>query len=76
VDFTPGFEARAAAVDPITRYAAFIGDLVVRYRRSAALRDQHADLWMLLRSEAGRLERDHPAEWAAGADLVRSLTPT
>jgi hypothetical protein len=75
VDFTPGFEARAAAVDPITRYSAFIGDLVARYRRSSVLRDQHADLWILLQSEARRLERDHPTEWAAGADLARSLTP-
>lgn len=75
VDFTPGFEARAAAVDPITRYAAFIGDLVGRYRRSSTLRDQHLDLWVLLQSEARRLERDHPAEWLAGADLALSLTP-
>jgi hypothetical protein len=75
VDFTPGFEAQAAAVDPITRYSAFIGDLVARYRRSSVLRDQHADLWVLLQTEARRLERDHPSEWAAGADLARSLTP-
>jgi hypothetical protein len=75
VDFTPGFEARAAAVDPITRYAAFIRDLVGRYRRSPTLRDQHLDLWVLLQSEARRLERDHGTEWAAGADLAASLTP-
>ncbi len=75
VDFTPGFEARAAAVDPITRYSAFIGDLVGRYRRSPLLRDQHADLWLLLRSEANRLERDFPAAWAAGAELAKNLTP-
>ncbi len=75
VDFTPGFEALAASVDPITRYAAFIRDLVGRYRRSATLRDQHLDLWVLLQSEARRLERDHPDEWAAGAELAASLTP-
>jgi hypothetical protein len=75
VDFTPGFEALAAAVDPITRYAAFIRDLVGRYRRSSTLRDQHLDLWVLLQSEARRLERDHPTEWAAGAELAAKLTP-
>jgi hypothetical protein len=75
VDFTPGFEALAAAVDPITRYAAFIRDLVGRYRRSSILRDQHIDLWVLLQSEARRLERNHPTEWAAGAALAGSLTP-
>jgi hypothetical protein len=52
VDFTPGFEALAASVDPITRYAAFIRDLVGRYRRSPILRDQHLDLWVLLQSGA------------------------
>lgn len=73
VDYTPGFEARAAAVDPVTRYAAFVRDLVARYRRSPALRDQHAELWAMLRSEAARLERDHPDAWVAGADLAGAL---
>jgi hypothetical protein len=76
VDFTPGFEARAAAVDPATRYAAFIDDLVRRYRRAPALRDQHAELWMLIQSEARRLQRDYPTEWTAGIDLARSLNPS
>ena len=76
VDFTPGFEALAAAVDPITRYAAFIRDLVGRYRRSSSLRDQHLDLWVLLQSEERRLSRDHPTEWADGATLSSRLTPS
>lgn len=75
VDFTPGFEALAASVDPITRYAAFIRDLVGRYRRSPTLRDQHLDLWVLLQSEARRLERDRPDAWTAGAQLSARLTP-
>ena len=75
VDYTPGFEALAAAVDPVTRYAAFITDLVGRYRQAPHLREQHPDLWMMLQSEARRLERDHATEWAAGADLARNLTP-
>lgn len=73
VDFTPGFEAAAAAVDPLTRYAGFVSDLVGRYRRVPVLRDQHPDLWVLLQSEGRRLERDHPTEWAAGVELMASL---
>src|SRR5215208_243384 len=34
VDFQPGFEAAAAAADPVARYAAFVGELVERYRHS------------------------------------------
>jgi hypothetical protein len=75
VDYTPGFEARAAAVDPVTRYAAFIGDLVARYRRSATLRNNNLDLWVVIQSEAHRLERDHPEAWAAGLELAQALTP-
>jgi hypothetical protein len=73
VDFTPGFEARAASVDPVTRYAAFIDDLVRRYRQSSALREQHAALWGLLQSEARRLQHDYPGAWTAGIDLARSV---
>ena len=73
VDFTPGFEARAAAVDPLTRYAAFLSDLVGRYPRAPVLRDQHPELWILLQSEARRLAIDHPSEWTAGGELMASL---
>jgi hypothetical protein len=74
VDYAPGFEARAAALDPVARYAAFIRDLYGQYRRSAVLRDQHAELWILLESEARRLQRDHPEAWASGTDLAGALT--
>jgi hypothetical protein len=75
VDFTPGFEARAATADPVTRYAAFIADLLPRYRKSPTLREQHAELWVIVQSEAHRLERDHPAEWTAGVAMAESLNP-
>lgn len=75
VDYTPGFEARAAAADPLTRYAAFIHDLVARYRHASALRDQHPELWVMLQSEASRLARDHPDAWAAGTELAAALSP-
>jgi hypothetical protein len=74
VDIVPGFEARAAAADPITRYAAFIEDVLGRCRRSPSLRERRASLWQLVRSEAGRLEREHPLEWRMRMDLIRDLS--
>ena len=71
VDYAPGFEGRAAAADPVTRYAAFLGDALARYRASPILRAQQADLWTLLQSEERRLRADHPTEWAAGEILRR-----
>ncbi len=38
IDYSPGFEARFSAAEPVARYAAFVFDLVGRYRRSAILR--------------------------------------
>ena len=73
VDFTPGFEAKAAAVEPLARYAAFVADLVDRYRHAPALREGHAELWVLLQAEARRLATNHPAAWAAGAEFRTSL---
>ena len=75
VDVEEGFEARVSAVDPLTRYAAFVEDLVGRYRRSLALRDADPRLWSLLRGEAERLERDHPSAWARRVELRRAVSP-
>ncbi len=71
VDYTPGFEASAAAADPITRYAAFVADVMGRYRTSAVLRAQQADLWTMLQAEEHRLRTSHPTEWANG-EVLRS----
>jgi len=71
VDYTPGFEASAAQADPITRYAAFVADATVRYRTSAVLRAQQADLWTVLQAEERRLRANHPTEWANG-EVLRS----
>ncbi len=71
VDYTPGFEASAAAADPITRYAAFVVDVMGRYRTSAVLRAQQADLWTMLQAEEHRLRTNHPTEWANG-EVLRS----
>jgi hypothetical protein len=73
VDRVPGFEARLAALEPMDRYAAFIADLVGRYRPSSALRDRDPDLWILVRAEADRLARDQPAAWATGTALAREV---
>ncbi len=75
VDVEEGFEARVSAVDPLTRYAAFVEDLVGRYRRSLALRDADPRLWSLLRGEVERLERDHPSAWARRVELRRAVSP-
>jgi hypothetical protein len=74
VDYTPGFEAAAAAADPLARYAAFVADLVARYRASPTLRSVHADAWTLFDAEDRRLQREHPEAWAAGATLREAAT--
>jgi hypothetical protein len=74
VDYTPGFEASAAAADPITRYAAFVADVMGRYRTSPVLRAEHADLWTVLQAEERRLRTNHPTEWANGEVLRKQVT--
>lgn len=71
VDYMPGFEARAAQADPITRYSAFVADTLARYRAGPGLRTQHPDLWTLLQAEERRLRANRSAEWAAGEALRR-----
>lgn len=71
VDIEPGFEARAAAAAPLTRYAAFIDDVAGRYRRSAELRERDPRFWALVRAEVARLERDHAAAWRGRVKLQR-----
>jgi hypothetical protein len=75
VDYTAGFEAAAAAADPLARYAAFVGDLVARYRASPTLRSVHADAWALFDAEERRLRREHADAWAAGIALRDAATP-
>lgn len=70
VDYVPGFEAKIAETRPVARYAGFVADTTARYRRSVALRAEHATLWMLLRGEEERLRRDHPTDWAEGVALA------
>lgn len=73
VDYVPGFEGRLAAAPPRGRYAAFVHDIVERYRTSPELRSDHPELWILLDAEARRLQRDHPVKWAVGLELLHDL---
>lgn len=71
VDYAPGFEARVAQADPVTRYAAFVSDAMARYRASSLLRAEQGHLWTLLHTEERRLRANHPTEWAGGEALWR-----
>lgn len=73
VDYAPGFEARLADASPVARYAAFVGDLVGRYRTNVALRSGHPELWALLEADGRRLRLDHALEWADGRALLRDV---
>ncbi len=70
VDLAPGFEAAAAAADPVARYAAFVADAAARYRRSEVLRSTRADVCRLIVAEERRLREHCPAAWAAGTALL------
>jgi hypothetical protein len=69
VDYTAGFEAALATVDPQTRYAAFIRQEVER-RHSARLPTAPDDLGRLLRTESARLKADAPECWKAAGTLL------
>ena len=73
VDYVPGFEARMAQAGPVARYAAFVADLVGRYRVSPELRSGHPELWALIEAEARRLRRDRPVDWADGSALLLAM---
>ncbi len=73
VDYLPGFEARLARADPLVRYAAFVSDVVGRYRVNPALRSGHPDLWTILETEERRLRLDHAVDWSGGTALLQEL---
>jgi hypothetical protein len=73
VDYSQGFESRAARAEPLTRYAAFVADATARCRASSALRSGPSDWWALLQAEERRIRAERPGDWAAGEDLRRDL---
>jgi hypothetical protein len=70
VDYVPGFEAHLSAARPEARYAAFVLDLVERYRAESRLRESQPRLWALLSREEHRLEEAAPAEIRKGRVLL------
>jgi len=66
------FEELAAGFDPVTRYAAFVNELVARYRSSEYLRDHYPKLWTIMVGEEKRLQRESPTEWANSIKLLES----
>jgi hypothetical protein len=70
VDVHPELEARFAEADPFVRYAAFLGEVVGRYRLSPGLRALNPRVWTLLRSEESLMRRDHPDAWQRGATVL------
>jgi hypothetical protein len=66
------FERLAADTDPVTRYAAFVNELMVRYRSSEFLRDHYPKLWTTMLGEEKRLKRDEARAWSDGAELLAS----
>jgi hypothetical protein len=70
VDYTPGFEAKAAAATSETRYAAFLIDAVSRLRASPAMRTSQPDLWVLLDTAERHLRTGDPVTWANGKALL------
>jgi hypothetical protein len=70
VDVHPELEPRLAAADPWVRYAAFLGEVVGRYRNSPDLRAVNPPIWDLLRAEESLMRRDHADAWEAGAMIL------
>lgn len=70
VDVRPELEPRLAAADPFVRYAAFLGEVAGRYRRSPNLCAVNPSAWALLRAEEALMRRDHAEAWQAGARIL------
>jgi hypothetical protein len=64
------FEVLAAHTDPVTRYAAFVNEFVIRYRASEYLRDHYPRLWTIMLVEEHRLISEHPAAWEDGKAIL------
>jgi hypothetical protein len=73
VDFVPGFETRLALASPRARFAAFVGDLLGRYRSSPDLRAGHPELAALIEAEERMLRRDHTGAWVDGLALLEAI---
>jgi hypothetical protein len=68
-----GLEETVAAADPMARYAAFVRQMVARFRASEWLRDHDLKLWTLLLNEERRLRERYSQAWADGERLLRAI---
>jgi hypothetical protein len=73
VDIHPELESWVAAADPFVRYAAFLADVVGRYRASPELRSIENRTWTLLQAEEALMRREHPAALRAGGAIVAAM---
>jgi hypothetical protein len=73
IDFTPGAEAKIAAVAPMALYAAFVADLWSRCQAAPPLRESRPALWSWVSHEARRFQAARPADWETGRQLLRDL---
>ena len=64
------FESAAACADPVSRYAAFIADLVERGGHSELVRESDPLGWRRSIAEKDRLMRTDPTRWRAGLELL------
>ncbi len=76
VDYVPGFEQRLADATPLARYAAFIGDARARDRGTPIAALEVRPFTATVRSEAVRLQRDHPDAWREGSGLLEDVGRT
>ncbi|HET7030931.1 MAG TPA: hypothetical protein VFI34_10505 [Candidatus Limnocylindrales bacterium] len=74
VDVRPDLESRFAAVGPLVRYAAFIADVVARYRSCADLRDLNPRVYGLLLAEESLMRREHADAWKSASAILAGLS--
>lgn len=70
VDTRSKLEPRLAAVDPYGRYAAFLAEVMGRYRTSPGLRTLNPKVWTMLRTEESRMRREHADAWQVGTRIL------
>ena len=69
----PDLDSRVTNMSPVARYSTYLAGAIHGFAETPALSiDRHAEL-RHLRSEAERLHRTHPNEWAVGQRLLAAL---
>jgi hypothetical protein len=76
VDYVAGFEERLAWATPLARYAAFIHDALRRDRNMPIAALELRPFATTVRTEASRLQSEHPEGWRDGARLLDDIGRT